>query len=89
MECPYCEATMIDMTADIDRTGRLVLVCLECGYTQEATREGVKTLKPVPSLLREKGNRLLRKAEEVEECEVLGIDTKEEIKSDKKEAEEG
>jgi len=69
MKCPYCEAMMIDITdgEDIDRTERLVLTCLECGYTQKVTREGVRTvLKPTPSLLREKGKKLLKKAEEVE-----------------------
>jgi len=64
MECPYCEATMIDTTADIDRTEHITLVCLECGYTLEATCEGVETvLEPSANRLREKGEKLLKKAE--------------------------
>jgi len=67
MKCPYCESTMVDMTdgEGMDRAERLVLACLDCGFTQEATDEEVKTvLEPSPDLLREKAERLLKKAEE-------------------------
>jgi len=69
MECPYCEATMVDMTdgEEVDRTECLVFTCLDCGFTQKATSEGVETvLEPSSNLLRKKAERLLKKAEEAE-----------------------
>jgi len=69
MECPYCKATMVDMTdgEEIDRTECLVFMCLDCGFAQEATSEGVETvLEPSANVLQEKAERLLEKAGEVE-----------------------
>jgi len=69
MECPYCEATMVDMTdeEEVDRTECLVFMCLGCGFTQKATSEGVETvLESSSNLLRKKAERLLKKAEEAE-----------------------
>jgi len=59
---------MVDMTdgEEIDRSERLVLICLECGFVQETTDEGVETvLESSANVLQEKAERLLEKAEEV------------------------
>jgi len=64
MECPYCEATMVDMTdgEEVDRTECLVFMCLDCGFTQKATSEGVETaLEPSSNLLRKKSGEATEK----------------------------